>query len=189
MESAFLLASSAEDEENILVVVDHVPEAVKDFLSSHNSNHNRNHNNNSNNNSGTPETLSLLTDTDESMENPATAIINGKTTTNDATPHKGTIHRWCRTKHYSDLVLDGLKWLLASSSSSSSSSSSINMNAVPNPEQVVMVFESPSTANPHSGSSFYNDKLFQFYDYPLSNNEVKSILVRLHDRSGQFPYN
>jgi hypothetical protein len=57
-----------------------------------------------------------------------------------------SVRTWDEQMHYSDLVRDGLDFLGRSS------------------DDVVMLFESPSSCS--HGSSFYNDQVFKFHDWP-----------------------
>lgn len=102
----------------------------------------------------TPETLSVLTETDESLSISSGSKVAVSPTTSSSR-HGGKIQSWCGTKYYSDLIREGL------------SSDS---------KEVVMVYESPACSNANSGSSFYNGDLFQFHDYPLTTSDSKTVL-------------
>jgi ATP-grasp domain len=74
----------------------------------------------------------------------------------DATPTI-LVQKWDQTKHYSDLILEGL---LATNRDTS---------------KVVMLFESPSSSSHEA--SFFNGQGFKFHDYPPSAPVFRSVMA------------
>jgi len=66
------------------------------------------------------------------------------------------VHSWDKKSGYSDYIQSGLNWLNKGH------------------EQVVMLFESPSSSNHES--MFYNSQVYKFHDYPPSSNAYRTTL-------------
>lgn len=141
------------DKDDVMILIDHVPEAL---LEQQNHLHEESSFTKDDANA-TPETQSLLTETDDSL---LSSIANSPRVTRPTAP--GAILPWSGDKYYSDLVKEGLRSLWQDDGASS--------------KEVIMIYESPATAVALADTSFFNDILFQFHDYPLSSLEGKTVV-------------
>jgi hypothetical protein len=73
-----------------------------------------------------------------------------------SSPAYNVVKQWDKKTKFSDYVRDGLSYLQRES------------------EDVIMLFESPSTANRES--SFYNCQVYKFHDYPPASDAYKTMI-------------
>jgi hypothetical protein len=137
------------DKEDLMVLIDHVPEALLEHNDEESFSKDAN---------ATPETQSILTETDDSLL--SGSIANSPRIIRPSAP--GQILPWCGKKYYSDFVREGLASLWQDDGACS--------------KEVIMIYESPATAVALTETSFFNDILFQFHDYPLSSLEGKTVV-------------